>query len=355
MIKWWRNWFTNNQRFTKENSDYRRIVMINATLSLMIIVLFGFGIFNIVIKNYPTAISELITASIAVGILIYFKTTHAIKITSLLGIFLLLIALTLVILFDPHQIYIYMWTLTVPAVTFFVLGQVGGAIVSIIYSIFITLLIIFYAPVRSNVPFDIIDFINLIGPYIATTIIIGYFELSRTTSLNELKSINRDLHILSITDKLTSLSNRYKLDETLSQEISKAEKSLKPLSVIMTDVDDFKLINDTYGHLMGDSILAQTAYLLSKEVGPNKTIGRWGGEEFLIICPHTDIEAAGKLARRLGNLIENVIFDGKANITISLGTSAYVPGDTSETIIRRADRALYEAKKRGKNRTHESD
>lgn len=355
MIKWWRNWFTNNQRFTKENSDYRRIVMINATLSLMIIVLFGYGFFNIFIKNYPTAISELVGCVLAIGILIYFKTTHNIKLTSLLGIILLLIALTTVILLDNDQIYIYMWTLAVPAVSLFVLGQVIGSIISIVYGIFIAMLLIFYAPIRSSIPFDIIDYINIIGPYIVTSIIIGYFELSRTTSLNELKSINRDLHTLSITDKLTSLFNRYKLDETLSIEIARVEKSLKPLSVIMADVDDFKTINDTYGHLMGDSVLAQVAYLLSKEVGTNKTIGRWGGEEFLIICPHTDIEAAGKLARRLGKTIENVTFDGKANITISLGVSAYIPGDTSETIIRRADRALYEAKKRGKNRAHESE
>jgi diguanylate cyclase (GGDEF)-like protein len=354
MYKWWQNWLTNNQHFTKENSDYRRIVMINVTLSLMILVLLGYGVFNIVTVDYKLAIAEFIAAIIAIALLVFFKLTHRIETTSMIGTGLLLSALTAVMLLDEQQTYIYVWALTMPAVSFFILGRIRGIIASLLFGVFTALLIIFYAPANGGPAFELFGFINLFGPYVATSVIIGYFEVSRMDSLEEMRKINKELRILSETDKLTSIYNRLKLDEALNQEIRKAEQSRKPLSIIMIDVDNFKVINDTYGHLMGDSVLTQTAYLLRKEVGNTKIIGRWGGEEFLIICPYTDLETAGNLARKLGKLIEVFSFDGKATITISLGVASYHPGDTIETIIRRADHALYEAKNRGKNRAHES-
>ncbi|MCX7957579.1 MAG: diguanylate cyclase [Deltaproteobacteria bacterium] len=165
----------------------------------------------------------------------------------------------------------------------------------------------------------------------------------------ELKAANDELIRLAVTDNLTGIYNRRHLEESLSIEIERAKRYNRPFSVILLDIDYFKSVNDTYGHTLGDKVLILFAEIISKNIRITDICGRWGGEEFLIICAETDKKGAARLAERIRKLFEKVKYDNIPPKTASLGVTDYREGDTTDTIINRADNALYSAKNNGRN------
>lgn len=165
-----------------------------------------------------------------------------------------------------------------------------------------------------------------------------------------LKQLNLELERISETDKLTGLANRLKLDVVISDEINRASRFSQPFSIILIDIDNFKQVNDHYGHLVGDQVLEQLAKVLSSKSRKVDTAGRWGGEEFLIVCPNTEISGAKQLAEHLRSAIESDVFPVEGGITASFGISAFKPDDHVNNIVARADEALYSAKSSGRNR-----
>ncbi len=155
------------------------------------------------------------------------------------------------------------------------------------------------------------------------------------------------------TDALTGLSNRVKLDEALESEMRRAQRYRNAFSIIILDIDHFKRVNDTYGHLAGDEVLKAVAGLLTDNLRETDTAGRWGGEEFLILLPHQDRAGARRLADKLRIAIESADFPGVGTITASLGVTAHAAGDTLQGLVERADAALYTAKRSGRNRVEE--
>ena len=151
------------------------------------------------------------------------------------------------------------------------------------------------------------------------------------------------------TDKLTGLHNRMKLDEALEGETNRAKRYGRRFSIIMLDIDNFKRVNDTYGHLMGDAVLQKVAELLKANLRRTDTVGRWGGEEFLILLPRQNELTAGLVAEKLRATIEASPFKDVGTITSSFGVTESTAEDTTETLVRRADEALYRAKRSGRN------
>lgn len=166
----------------------------------------------------------------------------------------------------------------------------------------------------------------------------------------KLAALNKRLEQLSVTDKLTSLFNRQKLDVTLERECTQALRLGQPLSVIIMDLDYFKTVNDTYGHQVGDAMLVTVAQLLSARLRQTDCAGRWGGEEFMVICPDTDLEGARALAETLRQAITAQTFPTAGHQTASFGVACCTVGDQVKTLVSRADQALYEAKHLGRNR-----
>lgn len=158
-------------------------------------------------------------------------------------------------------------------------------------------------------------------------------------------------------DPLTEVGNRHYFDMVLQHEIKRHKRLSSAFSIIIMDIDNFKQINDTYGHHVGDLILKNLAKKLKNRIREIDHIIRFGGEEFLILLPHTDKKDAHILATRLKDIIENSIFiaDGvKLRITVSMGISQFNPSHDSDInlAIKMADEALYKAKKDGKNRAY---
>jgi len=166
----------------------------------------------------------------------------------------------------------------------------------------------------------------------------------------ELKSQNKLLEQLSITDNLTAIYNRVKLDQALEQEITRAKRYPSTFGVIMLDIDLFKQVNDTHGHQVGDDVLIELANILKSYSREVDIVGRWGGEEFLVISPRADKDGLMQLAEKFRLSIESHEFSTIKSKTASFGLTAYHEGDSSHAIIARADKALYMAKDNGRNR-----
>lgn len=168
--------------------------------------------------------------------------------------------------------------------------------------------------------------------------------------VRELDEKNQALEILSVTDRLTGLANRRKLEATLQSEILRARRYGKIFSVIMLDVDRFKSVNDTFGHPTGDAVLEQLADILRTNARETDIVGRWGGEEFLIVCPETNLMVVTALAERYRTELELHDFGPVGKVTSSFGVTACREGDDMHRLIQRADEALYLAKDFGRNR-----
>jgi two-component system cell cycle response regulator len=170
----------------------------------------------------------------------------------------------------------------------------------------------------------------------------------------ELVAAREALREQATRDPLTCVWNRYAILDTLSREANRARRESSPLAVIMADLDHFKRVNDTYGHLAGDSVLREAARRMQACVRAYDYVGRYGGEEFLIVLPGTSAGHAVQLAERLRMAVSSepiVAGSDPLNVTASLGVTATEHADAvPETLIRVADDALYRAKEAGRNR-----
>ena len=155
---------------------------------------------------------------------------------------------------------------------------------------------------------------------------------------------------MAITDGLTGLYNHKYIVERLSDLVNDSKQSSKNLAIIMFDLDHFKGINDEFGHQVGDDVLAKVSLILKEMLRENDMIGRYGGEEFLIVLPNTDAESAYAVAERIRkNIMHYIRINDELAVTISGGVGALVDEDAPQ-LIRKADQLLYRAKRFGRNR-----
>lgn len=166
----------------------------------------------------------------------------------------------------------------------------------------------------------------------------------------KLEEQSEELKRIAITDVLTSLYNRRYANSELEKEIDRAKRYKGNLSLILTDLDWFKKVNDTWGHQAGDSVLQTFAETLKKNTRESDLVSRWGGEEFLIICPETDLQGAIAQAENLRKIFSEISFKDIGSRTASFGVASYLYGESKNSFVHRADDALYRAKNRGRNR-----
>ena len=171
----------------------------------------------------------------------------------------------------------------------------------------------------------------------------------------DIEEKNKLLEKLSITDELTKIYNRRKLDELLQSELNRCERFSHTFSVAILDIDHFKKINDTYGHQMGDKVLIEIADTLKTHMRKTDYVGRFGGEEFVIICPESDKNGIYKLMENIRKDIQNHDFKGVGQVTASFGISILKEKDNIESLLKRADIALYQAKAAGRNKVVVND
>lgn len=161
----------------------------------------------------------------------------------------------------------------------------------------------------------------------------------------------KEMEALAITDGLTSLHNRRHFQEQLSREVLRARRYMQEFSLIIMDVDNFKVYNDTCGHKVGDAILREFATLLKRCARASDVVARYGGDEFVMLLPCTGRGNAAAAAERIRAIIENCTFPRRKKLTVSMGVASFpVDAEDAGDVVARADEALYAAKKMGKNR-----
>lgn len=165
----------------------------------------------------------------------------------------------------------------------------------------------------------------------------------------ELVAKNAELERLAVTDRLTGLYNRLKLDQFLAQEHTRCERYGGHYSAVLLDIDHFKAVNDRHGHLAGDAVLVALAQLLKAGTRETDLAGRWGGEEFLVIAPSTVLDGALDIANKLRESVAAFTFPEVKRCTASFGVATHAAGDSIAAVIGRADAALYQAKAGGRN------
>lgn len=182
----------------------------------------------------------------------------------------------------------------------------------------------------------------------------GFTGLKRRTEKcdmaeEELRRVNKVLENQATTDSLTGIYNRRKFLELLQMEIHESKRYEVPVELIFFDIDHFKEINDNYGHEAGDSVLQELTRLVNGMIRQADIFARFGGEEFVILAHNSDVGAGCELAEKIRRAVHQHSFTQVGRVTCSFGVAQYLPDDTTDSIIKRADDAMYSAKKRGRN------
>ncbi|WP_419766338.1 MAG: diguanylate cyclase [Arcobacter sp.] len=208
---------------------------------------------------------------------------------------------------------------------------------------------------QKGVDYALVWEISITAILLIVLIIYWNRKLMQTNNLlkqakKDIQEKNKELKRLAITDKLTNLYNRRKLDELLHTELNRYERFKHPFGVAIIDIDHFKKVNDSFGHQAGDKVLVEISDILKTHIRKTDFVGRFGGEEFVIICPESQEEGVYNLMEIIRKDIEKYDFGKIGKITTSFGVAILKENDTVESILKRADEALYESKNSGRNR-----
>jgi diguanylate cyclase (GGDEF)-like protein len=169
------------------------------------------------------------------------------------------------------------------------------------------------------------------------------------TNITQMEIEKKKIEKKAYIDTLTGVFNRNKFDEVLDYEIKQANRYYNGLCMAIVDIDHFKQFNDTYGHIVGDKVLSLLAKTIQKNIRDTDIFARWGGEEFVILMPSTNINEAKTAVENLRKKVEQIRLENISNITASFGVTQFLEHDNEEEIFKRADKALYMAKENGRN------
>ncbi|MDM0030183.1 GGDEF domain-containing protein [Variovorax saccharolyticus] len=192
-----------------------------------------------------------------------------------------------------------------------------------------------------------------LGLFVVVVVFVLFFEIIKNQGFVRLEKALRTIQELAIRDELTGTFNRRHLLELIGTERSRATESLPFFCVCLLDIDHFKKINDTYGHQAGDTVLTAFACAVERAIRSSDCFGRYGGEEFVLMMPQTDLRNALTMADRVRRTIEEIVFPGLPEgfrVTVSIGVAQYEPSEEVSAVLERADQALYVAKVSGRNR-----
>ena len=190
---------------------------------------------------------------------------------------------------------------------------------------------------------------------VADGVLLAFDEAGSTSTARENERLRErvaELESMSATDPLTGAWNRLHLERMIDVEISRARRSGLPVSLILLDIDRFKLVNDVHGHLAGDAVLKEIVGRIRERIRDSDLLFRWGGDEFVVLATSVGYRGGAALAKGLCQIITAGPFANVGPITVSLGVTEYIRGENAEKWFRRTDEALYAAKAAGRNRMH---
>ena len=333
----------------KDHNAYRKLCLVNILLLITGITLLSFALLNALsFKNTLVASIDFLAGSLALYAYIDLRFSQNIDKSINIGVTTLFIFFLGLSYTQQNKDFILIWTIFFPIFVMTLKGHKEGVLITLVfYSI-----LFFIAYQGIGIWQDGAWSFQSVIRFTVASLILTYIIYVKESALNQLihkeRSALNELKRLSITDSLTGLFNRRYINKKLEFEISQAIQHKTPLSLAILDIDNFKKINDQYGHNHGDYVLQEVSDLLRLHL-PEEFLARWGGEEFLIIFPNQSLESAVQLCNEIREKIIHHRCEPPIDITVSFGVAEYQLGYEHNSFIARADSALYQAKKSGRN------
>lgn len=341
-MKFWRKYHPD---IDAADPRYKQVSLIYSILLIMIAYFGIIGTLNITLFDAPEiAFFDYLGLTLAVSILWFVNKGGNFKVAS----WAVIIAIATILLAFVHlaegRNYSLMWVTILPPFAFFLLGRRDGSWVSAIILGYCSWYMYQLINQQVTANLSLGALFNFIEVATAQVFLFRFYENSRQEAYDQLQKT-------AITDPLTKVFNRLHLDNTLSAVISQSNRANQPVSVLLLDVDHFKDVNDKYGHLIGDKVLIKLCDVLRDTIRETDSLGRWGGEEFLVICPNTNQQQAMQLGQRIIENVRAEAIENNIHITVSIGTATYTNNgtDTIDQFLLSADENLYRAKHAGRN------
>lgn len=345
---------TNHQPYTGTN-HYRKLVLLNVYLYIITITLLVFAALHLFILNNGQVNIALIdlAGALATAFAIWdLRVNHNQKRAALIGTLCLFIFFLAFFQANQNQSFGLVWSLFFPIFAIGINERKTGLFFSAAFYAILFYLAYQGLGVWQQGDWDSTSLMRLIVAAALITFVAYVIEITLLNAESLERKAQNKLQKLSLIDDLTQVANRRKINEVLQIEMERANRHHTKLSIVLFDIDNFKKVNDQYGHLVGDEVLKKLARLVKDTVRKTDCIGRWGGEEFFLVLPEESAESATLLCEKLRDEIEHTTFSSlQESMTCSFGVAEYYPGMASiEQFVQNADKALYKAKETGKNR-----
>lgn len=300
------------------------------------------GVYDFLAGYYLACVVESLAGAVALYFLIFIHLYNLPSWIVSLSALLSFAVFSTAALTQMDTIYSLVWMPIVPIIFFFLTDYRNGLYWTLAAGLLYVMGFIIHPYIydTARVSFDI--FIQTSAAYIFSSLLAYFYELIRTQN-EDMLARNADY------DFLTGINNRRSLSGIMEFEISRAQRYQSRLSLLLFDVDDFKQVNDNFGHKVGDVLLQHLAQLAKETIRRADILARWGGEEFAILMPETELSNAEILAEKLRVKIQKHHFSPVGNISISIGVAELRHGELMDDLIHRADQALYQAKNDNKN------
>ena len=322
---------------------FRRAQLLNFFLILMALVLLVASVFNwLTVQFYLISIIEAVLSALCFWTYYWFRTRLDMVaagwiVSSITG----MIAITLII-YTKGRLDTYALTIIYPLLAYPIHGTRSGGLAYGVFSLMVIGTIV-YGWTHWDLVSPISTLFNVSVVLAIGGGIIVYYELTKEEALNK-------IHVTAMTDPLTGIWNRTMFDQVLDREIANSRRYHLPFSLILSDLDHFKQVNDTYGHHIGDSVLKEYAAIILERKRFADHLSRWGGEEFALILPNTRLVDAEMVARALIDAVRGHRFKDVGGITVSMGLGEFNDRTNRDDFFRAIDRALYDAKQQGRDR-----
>lgn len=336
-----------------DSVEYRRLIFVKLVLWASTVLLFSFSALHFLSTELPNRLVsgvDFVAALFTLYALIDLKRNQNVNRASLIATSSLFVFFISFALINQNESFGLIWLIFFPIIAITINHKKTGFIFSALFLILVYSLAFLGIGEWQNGLWNLESFLRLSIALTLIVIVMYVHEAAmykaQAFELNTLKFFET----LSLVDDLTQLANRRRIDEILNTELKRSNRYGSPFSVVLFDIDHFKRVNDTYGHLVGDHVLKKVAEVASENTRETETVGRWGGEEFLIILPEMTAQQAAQVAEKLRLAIAETQFsDIETPITCSFGVSQYDKQISIEQLVDEVDCALYEAKESGRN------
>jgi diguanylate cyclase (GGDEF)-like protein len=322
---------------------FRLAQLLNFFLILMALVMLLASLFNwLTVKFYLISIIEAVLSALCFWAYYLFRTRLDLVVSGWIVSSITGLIAIILIIYTKGQRDTYALTIIYPLIAYPIHGTRKG---SVAYGVFSLIVIgtIIYGWTHWNFFSPISTLFNVSVVLVIGGGIIVYYELTKEEALDT-------VHMVAMTDPLTGMWNRTMFDQVLDREMANSRRYHLPFTLILSDLDHFKEINDTYGHHIGDNVLKEYAAVICKRMRSVDHLSRWGGDEFALILPNTRLVEAEAVVRALLDAVRHHRFESVGSITVSMGLGEFNERTNPEDFFRAIDHALYEAKQLGRDR-----